>query len=398
MRISSAYIAQMFVASQDAQQAALAQTQQQISSGQSFSTPAENPSAATQVLGLQSTLSQLSQYSTNANLAQSRLSIEDTTLSSVVSTLQSIRSLALEAQSGTTDSATRASLATQIQSESQSLLQLANTQDGNGQYIFAGTATTTTPFSQSGSSVTYAGNQAQRLVQIAPGVTIADGDSGAALFQQIRNGNGTFVVGANAANTGTGIIGANSVTSLASWNSGSPPYTIKFTSPTAYTVTNSAGATVQSGTYTDGNAISFAGAQLTISGTPAAGDTFTVAKSQNQDVFATISKLVTALNPPTAGSEPATADTINRAIEALDQTQNNVSVIQSQVGSRLQAIDAQNSTNSSMTLQLKSNVSSLQDLDYAAAATTLQQQMTALQAAQASFSRISGLSLFNYIQ
>ncbi len=51
-----------------------------------------------------------------------------------------------------------------------------------------------------------------------------------------------------------------------------------------------------------------------------------------------------------------------------------------------------------MQLQLQSSVSNLQDLDYAAAATTLQQQMTALQAAQQSFARIAGLSLFNYIQ
>ncbi len=398
MRISSAYIAQMFVASQDQQETALANTQQQIASGLQFSSPAQNPSAATQVLGLQQTLSQLTQYGTNSSLAQSRLSVEDTTLSSVINTLQSIRSLALSAQSGTADANTRATLAGEIQSDAQSLLQLANTQDGNGQYIFSGTATTTAPFGQGAGGVAYAGNQNQRLVQIGPGVQIADGDSGARVFQQVPNGNGTFIAAANPANTGSAVVGANSVTSLASWNAGKPPYTIAFSSASAYTVKDSTGATVSSGTYTDGNAISFAGAQLTLSGTPAAGDTFTVSKSHNQDVFSTIANLVSALTPSSGASPTATADAINRAIEALDQAQNTVSLVQSQVGSRLQTIDSQNSTNSSMQLQLQSSVSNLQDLDYAAAATTLQQQMTALQAAQQSFARIAGLSLFNYIQ
>jgi flagellar hook-associated protein 3 FlgL len=398
MRISSAYIAQMFVASQNNQEATLAQTQQQIATGLQFSAPAQNPSAATQVLGLQATLSQLGQYGTDANLAQSRLSIEDTTLSSVVNTLQSIRTLALEAANATANDSTRASLAQQIQGEAQSLLQLANTQDGNGQYLFSGTATTTTPFSQSAGGVSYAGTQNQRLVQIGAGVEIADGDSGAAVFQQIPNGNGTFVVNAAVGNKGSALVGANSVTSLATWNAGKPPYTISFSSGSAYTVKDSSGAQVATGNYTDGGTISFNGAQLSLSGTPAAGDSFTVAKSSNQDIFATIQGLVSALKPNASSSQTATVELINRAIEALDQGQNNISLVQAQVGARLQTIDAQNSTNSNLTLQLQSSMSGLRDLDYAAATSALNQQITALQAAQASFARIQGLSLFNYIQ
>jgi flagellar hook-associated protein 3 FlgL len=186
MRISTSYMAQMFVASQDAQEAAIAQTQQQISSGKQFSTPAQNPAAASQVLGLQATLTQTAQYGTNANLAQSRLSIEDNTLSSVVNTLQSVRSLALEGANASSDASTRATIATQIQGDAQSLLQLANTQDGNGQYIFGGTATSTAPFSLTGSGVSFAGTQSQRLVQIGSNVQIADGDTGANVFQRSR--------------------------------------------------------------------------------------------------------------------------------------------------------------------------------------------------------------------
>ena len=398
MRISTSYMAQLFVASQDAQEAAIAQTQQQISSGKQFTTPAQNPAAASQVLGLQATLTQTAQYGTNANLAQSRLSIEDNTLTSVINTLQSVRGLALEAADASSSAATRATIATQIQGEAQSLLQLANTQDGNGQYIFSGTATSTAPFGLAGSGVSYSGTQSQRLVQIGSNVQIADGDNGANVFQRIPNGNGSFVVGAGAANTGSAIVGANSVTNAATWNAGSPPYTVTFSTPTNYAVTDSTGTQVATGTYTDGGSIAFNGAVMTLGGTPAAGDTFTAGASTHQDVFATLQNLVTALQSSSSNGQTVTVNTINRAIEALDQAQTNISGVQSQVGTRLQSIDAQSTSNTSLTLQLQSTMSGLQDLDYASAATTLTQQVTALQAAQESFAKIQNLSLFAFIR
>jgi flagellar hook-associated protein 3 FlgL len=67
------------------------------------------------------------------------------------------------------------------------------------------------------------------------------------------------------------------------------------------------------------------------------------------------------------------------------------------VGSRLNAIDTQTALGSSQQLQLKTLVSQLQDLDYASAITTLNQQMTSLSAAQQSYTLTQGLSLFKYL-
>jgi len=47
---------------------------------------------------------------------------------------------------------------------------------------------------------------------------------------------------------------------------------------------------------------------------------------------------------------------------------------------------------------LQSMTSDLQDLDYAQAITKMNQQLTGLQAAQASYARISQLSLFDYLR
>ena len=398
MRISSNYIAQLFIDSQNQQESNLALLQQQITTGLKFSQPSQDPVAASQVLSLQATLDQTAQYTTNANLAQSRLSIEDSTLGSVTNTLQSIRSLALQAANATQTTETRATIATQISQQLKNLMQLANTQDGSGQYLFSGAATSTVPFSQTGAGVIYNGTQSQRLVQIGSNQTVADSDSGAAVFQQIRNGNGTFVASAASTNTGSAILGANSVTNPAGWAAGSPPYTIAFSTPAAYTVTDSTGATVQTGAYTDGQALAFGGAQLQFDGTPAAGDTFSVAASSNQDMFTTLQNLVTALATSSAAGQPAAVNGINRAIEAIDQSLTNVSTVRSQVGSRLTAIDSQTTSSSSLTLALKSTMSNLRDLDYASAITKLNQQITGLQAAQASYVKMQHLTLFNYIQ
>jgi len=402
MRISTDYLSQVFLNALEQQQTALATIQQQVSSGLRFSQASQDPAAATQSLDIQATLDQASQYATNSSLAQSRLSIEDSTLGAVTNLLQSVRDLALQGVNATQTRESRAAIASNVQQQLGGLLALANTQDGTGQYLFAGTATGTTPFSQAGGTFAYAGNQAQRLVQIGSNRQVADGDSGAQVFQQVRNGNGTFVVAANAANQGSVVVGANSVSDPAAWAAGHPPYTLTFTSPTTYTITDSATppVTTAPATYTDGQTISFAGTQLQVSGTPVAGDSFTVAPSANQDLFTTVQNLVAALTGPQSGGagQAQLQNSVNRVIEAIDQGLTNVSNVQSAVGARLNAVTSQLSTNSSVTLQLKSTLSTLRDTNYAAAVTALNQRMTGLQAAQASYSKVQSLSLFNYIQ
>jgi flagellar hook-associated protein 1 len=85
---------------------------------------------------------------------------------------------------------------------------------------------------------------------------------------------GPLVSSAGSANTGTAVLGSVTVPVPASWVRGD--YTIGFTSPTAYTVKSAAGATVATGTYTSGTPIIFNGISVTLTGTPAANDSFAV--------------------------------------------------------------------------------------------------------------------------
>lgn len=393
MRVTQGMEQTQFLTALNGLESNLAQTQNEVSTGLAFTTPAEDPAAAGTVDNLNQVLAQSQQYTANANSAQTSLNTEDNALTQLEDQLQSLHSLALEANSGTQSSQDLSAIATQVSQIQNSLLSIANTQDGNGQYIFAGYATQSQPYSLTATGASYAGDDGQQKAQIAAGQTIAVGDNGNTVFNS-PTGNGTYTVTANAANTGSGLIGATTVSNAAAYNGGS--YTISFTSPNAYTINTLPPTT---GTYTSGQAIAFDGLQISLSGQPATGDSFDVAPSTNQSIFTTVQNLVNALQPPTGTPGSPTqlsnslADAINNINEALNQT----STVQASVGGRLNTITTQLSVATSQQTLLQTSISSLQSVDYATAVTTLDSENTQLSAAMQAFTLTQGLSLFKYI-
>ena len=398
MRVTQALNQAQFLAEIHTLESNLSQTQSQIKSKQSFTTASQNPTAAGSVNNYNQALAQSQQYVTNSNSAQTRLSTEDSTLSQVQSQLQSLRDLALQANNSSLSAQDRSAIATQATQIQASLVGLANTQDGNGEYLFGGFSSQTQPFTQSAGGATYNGDQGQRQVQIAAGQTVADGDSGDAVFNQIPTGNGTFAAAPAAANTGTGVLGATTVSPAAGAYDGGA-YSINFTAPGTYEVRDSANALVTSGTYTDGDSISFRGVQVTLNGQPAAGDSFSVAPSTNQSLFATVQNVVSALQ--VGGSTSQATAQLNNAMASglnnIDQALSSLSNVRASVGARLNSITTQQSVAGSQQIQLQTSISSLQSLDYASAITTLDQQNTTLSAALQAYTITQGLSLFKYL-
>ena len=396
MRVTSGLEQSQFLAAITTLESNLSQTQSQISSNQSFTTASQNPTGAGAVNNYTQALAQSQQYGTNASSAQTNLNTEDSTLSQIQNQLQSLRTLALEANNGTNTNSDRAAIATQAQQIQNSLIALANTQNGNGEYLFGGFAAQTQPFTASATGATYHGDQGQRQVQIAAGQSVADGDNGDTVFNQIKSGNGTFSVSAAAGNTGSGLIGATTVSNPAAYDGGT--YSINFTAPGTYQVLE--GATlVSTGTYTDGTSIAFNGVQVTLSGQPATGDSFTVAPSTDQSLFTTVQNIVTALNAGvnTTASSTALGNTLAAQLNNLDQALTQTSNVRATVGGRLNAITAQQSVAGAQQVQLQQSISQLQGLNYASAITTLDQQNTTLSAALQAYTLTQGLSLFKYI-
>jgi flagellar hook-associated protein 3 FlgL len=408
MRVSSSQFTAQAILTIDNQSSALQKTQGQVASGLAVQTAADNPVAAAQIVQLSLQQSQLTQYGSNLQSAQTRLSLEQSSLSTATNTLQSIRDLAVQAGNATLTDSNRAQIATQIQTQIQALLGTANTKDSNGEYLFSGYATQTQPFAtDSSGNVSYQGDAGNRLIQVSGNQSVADSDTGATAFMNIPAGNGTFTAAANAVNAGSGTIDSGSVINSAQWSTAQAavpgPYTLSFATAgaaTTYSITDSSGATVVANApYTAGAAIQFNGVEVSVAGSPAAGDSFSVAPSGKQSLFSTLNQLTAALSAP-AGSPASKAQlttSLSSALTNLDQSINHISTVSASVGARINLLSAQSTTNTSANTTLAGLKSNLQDVDYAAALTKLNQQMVGLQAAEQSFAAIAQLSLFKYL-
>jgi flagellar hook-associated protein 3 FlgL len=396
MRVTQSLETTQFLSAISTLESNINQTQNQMSSGLQFTTASQNPTAAGSVNNYEQALAQSQQYGTNATSAQTNLNTEDNALTQVQTQLQSLRDLALEANSGILSNSNLSAIATQAVQIQNSLLSLANTTNGNGEYIFGGFDAQTQPFTLSATGATYNGDQGQRQVQIAAGQTVADGDNGDSVFNQIKTGNGTFTVSAADGNTGSGVVGATTVSNPAAYDGGT--YAITFTAPGTYQVTEGA-TVVTTGTYTDGSTIAFNGVQVTLNGQPATGDSFSLAPSANQSLFTTVQNLVNTLQSgvATPASSAALSNSINSAINNIDQALNQTSNVQATIGGRLNSITTQQSVATSQQTQLQQSITNLQGLDYASAVTTLDQQNTTLSAALQAYTMTQGLSLFKFL-
>jgi len=138
---------------------------------------------------------------------------------------------------------------------------------------------------------------------------------------------------------------------------------------------------------------------VTLSGQPAAGDSFTVAPSTNQSIFTTVQNLVTALQTGTGTSatQAKLNNSLGNAINNIDQALAQTSNVRATIGARLNTITTQQSVSSSQQIQLKASISSLQSLDYASAITALDLQNTTLSASMQAYTLTQGLTLFKYL-
>ncbi len=383
-------------------QSRLNRTQLQISSGKRIVAPSDDPIGATQALDLKQVLAGTAQYARNADAADSRLRLEESVLGSVNDVLQRVRELAIQGNSDSVTPEGRRAISAEVRERVDELIALANSKDGGGEYLFAGALGNLQPFARAGNGFTYSGDQNARELEVGPGRFVPAGDSGHDVFMRLRNGNGVFTAAPAVGNAGTGIIAPGGVAGTFVPDT----YTITFTqvtptSPITYGVTGVAsGVVVPPGTaYIEGGAISFNGANVNIAGTPANGDTFTIAPSGNQDMFSTVQSVVNALESGTGTPAQSTQfhNAMNRALADLDGALGGLLNQRAAIGSRLNAIDGQRDINAAYTLDLQELLSSVEDLDYAEAASRLNRELLGLQAAQQTFIKMQGLSLFNFL-
>jgi flagellar hook-associated protein 3 FlgL len=449
MRISTSQIFDSGALGIQNNQSGLYKLQNQLSTGRRVLTPQDDPVAAAQALVVTQTKDVNQQYIENQGQAKSQLGLVDSQLSSLVNVLQEVRERVIQAgNTGSLSQSDRATIATELESRLSEIIGIANSDNGVGEYLFSGYKGNVRPFAIEGSlapvppaasrPVTYYGDDGERLLQVSSSQQMAVSVAGSDAFMVVKSGNGTFATGTggNLAtdlsplgftppsvgnNQGSATVDAGSVLDQGKWNTVGNPgrFMVRFTVAVAGATTyqlydNTTPATpvpllAAPQPYSPGQAIKLErtsapaadyGGQIVVQGQPKDGDSLTVAPSTSQSLFQTMQNLIGILRSP-IGSSTYTATQFSNELGAeltnLDQSFNNIGTVQAQVGTRLQEIDSLGSASSDLDIQYQATLSDLQDLDYAKAISDFMNQKMNLEAAQQSFAKISGLSLFNYL-
>jgi flagellar hook-associated protein 3 FlgL len=206
MRISSSTFTDGFLSNIQKLQLQQNTLQEQSSSGLSVTQPEDNPAVMAQVLNLQTDTAANTQYQSNITQLQDTATASATAMTSLQTLVSQVNEIATEASSGTNSSTQLSTYATQVESLIQQAVQLGNTQDANGNYIFSGTATSTQPFvtttNTSGNitAVTYQGNSEVAECDIGPNTTVSaqipgantSGSGAEGLFTDSRTGADLF--------------------------------------------------------------------------------------------------------------------------------------------------------------------------------------------------------------
>lgn len=297
MRISTSGIHQQGVNAILQQQIKLNETQMKLSSGKKILSPSEDPLMASRLIDVKQSIRETEQYQENIGTAKQRLSLEETGLTSVVDLLHRIRELGVQGLNDTYSAEDRLAIASELDQLNDQLLNIANSRNANGEYLFSGFLTDTAPFTKTAGSpntYTYNGDANQRTLQVSPNQRLADGDPGESVFGTIGTDN----------------------------------------------------------------------------------------------LFETIETLSVAMKADNPQSSSLTA---------IDTALNRVLAVEASVGARLLTLERQQEHNAEYILDMEQVMSESEDLDYASAVSLFNQQTVSLQAAQQSFSRVQGLSLFNFL-
>jgi flagellar hook-associated protein 3 FlgL len=379
----------------------LLEAQLRISSGKRINSPADDPIGAADATATRAALAQFEQFKENQGHARYLLNLGESALAEFGAYAQQVKEKLIAAGNGSYSDSERRMIATDLQGVLAAMVGLANSSDGAGGYLFAGSREGAAPFAQSGLAVSFNGDDTLMRLEVSKDRFQQVKHAGDATFLKVRPGNGSFTTEAAATNTGAGIIDPGSVIDPAQVTGSD--YTITFAvsgGATTYQVVRASdSAVVAGGSYTAPASIDFDGQRVTIRGTPADGDRFDVAPAGYRSIFDTVSAAaqLLAAGASTPAGKAQYQSALSGLLASVDQVLDHLSLKRAEFGSALAELDGYERLNDSRQIEYQGRLSTLEDLDFAQGAAELTRRQTTLDAAIRSYTTVSRLSLFNYL-
>ncbi len=407
MRLSTQQFFQLSSASLSDLNSQAAKIQEQISTGRRVTAARDDPGSASRIVRLESQLASIDQFQQNIGYADSRLVRTEQALTDAQDVMLEIQT-AIVAAGNPLEAGQREALAATIAEFADELLNIANRRDEQGDYIFSGFLTEQAAYVQQGDgNIVFQGNSGVRRLEIDNGSFVAVSESGADIFEDIPISYSKVETSAAAGNSvGFQVLSSN-VVNRATFDAAYPEdYVVTFGAETNivpngpnYTVTRvSDGAVIASDTpYTQSSGITFEGLQILGSGTdPQPGDVFNVGSVTEQNLLQIVNDFAAEL--PGLDQAAERDSFIAGAIRAIESIEDQLGAAVTRVGVSLTGLDTTRNTLADRELAQQSLLSEIRDLDYAEAISNLSLLTFTLEASQASFARISSLSLFNFIR
>lgn len=158
---------------------------EQMSTGKRVLTPSDDPIAAAQAVVLSQAQAQNAQYATARGFANQRVSLEDSVLGAVATAITSAQEKLVYANNGTLSDTDKATLATDLQGIRDQIMNLANSTDGNGRYIFGGYKTDKPPFDAA--TGVYSGGANTVMQQVDSSRSMVIGHTGTQIFETLTS-------------------------------------------------------------------------------------------------------------------------------------------------------------------------------------------------------------------
>jgi flagellar hook-associated protein 3 FlgL len=174
-------------------------------------------------------------------------------------------------------------------------------------------------------------------------------------------------------------------------------FQINILSSTQAQITNvGTGVMLDTVDFSSGSAFLYKGLEINITGVP--GDTvnFKLEPPQKKNIAETLNDFVNVLNNKNIADGDFERG-LSDVLAGVDNSMASVANAISKIGARRNSTDSVFESNLDLEISNKKARANIQEVDYAEAVSELSRQETALQAAQATFSRVTGTSLFDYI-
>lgn len=407
MRISTNQIFDLSIRSVLENQRGLSDTQQQLASGKRINKPSDDPIGAAQVVRLTEELDKLTQYQRNNDLLASSLEQQEAILRSINSSANRARVLVIQSGAGYTTDADRKAIGAEIEQIRNEILDLMNSQNEQGEYIFAGFQSESQAFefnpAASGNKITFAGDDGTNQVQLSDSVTVQSSTSGRVVFEDVfarlnfslSGSAGITVNQASISQQGTfdnfhkdnydPVIAANN------------EFRLTVIAGNQIEVTNvGTGAVVDNLDFQSGQILNFQGIEFELEGTVGNTVDFTLNDPEKKNIAETLNDMFLVLT--TDGiADSDFREAINDVIVGIDNGLAAIGLETSSLGGRLNVAQSIEETNLDLEIANKTARSAIEDVDYAKASAEFAKQETALSAALQTFPRVTSLSLFDFL-